>query len=127
MKHPLQLIGAVCLLATLIFGCDVEDGSDVENSESAATTLKQSEAAARKGDHHEMMNVGMTYYQGPEDVKQDNLKAYIWLTLAAENEELKNAGSLVDALADLKKTLSSADKNNALMQIDAIKVGLPKD
>ena len=69
----------------------------------------------------------MTYYQGPEDVKQDNLKAYIWLTLAAENEELKNAGSLVDALADLKKTLSSADKNNALMQIDNIKVGLPKD
>jgi len=27
----------------------------------------------------------------------------------------------------LKQTLSSADKNNARMQIDTIKVGLPKD
>jgi TPR repeat protein len=88
MKHPLQLIGALCLCAAFWASCS-GDNSDVEDSPSATSTLIQSEEAARKGDHNEMMNLGMTYYQGTEDVKQDNLMALIWLTLASEDEGLK--------------------------------------
>ena len=121
----LYLIGIASLSLALGAGCG-GGKSDVEDSESAATTLKQSEEAARQGDVHEMMNVGMTYYQGNEDVPQDNLSAYIWLTLAMENEELKNAADLRQALADVNQALTNTDKANAQSQIKAIRAGFPK-
>jgi len=125
MKHPLQLIGALCLCAAFWASCS-GDNSDVEDSPSAASTLIQSKEAARKGDHNEMMNLGMTYYSGTEDVKQDNLMALIWLTLASEDEGLKSSPDLMAAMAELDKSVSGTDKANAQIQIKKIKDGFPK-
>jgi hypothetical protein len=118
------LAGIAYLSLTLGTGCG-GDKSDVENSPSAATTLKQSEEAARKGDAYEMMNVGMANYRGYEDVPQDNVSAYIWLMLAKEDEELKDAEDLRQALADLNQTLTDADKANARSQMKAIRAKFP--
>ena len=76
MKHPLQLIGSMCLYTALLTGCG-GDASDVENSPSAADTLQQTEQEARKGDYTQMLGLGMTYYNGAEDVKKDDLLALI--------------------------------------------------
>lgn len=73
-----------------------------------------------------MMNLGMTYYQGTEDVKQDNLMALIWLTLASEDEGLKSAADLMAALSELDRSVSAADKANAENQIKSIRDGFPK-
>ena len=78
MKHPLQLIGAVCLCAALLTGCG-GDSSDVEDSPSMGENLQQTEQDARKGDPIQMFGLGMTYYNGAEDVKKDDLLALIWL------------------------------------------------
>ncbi|MBC8326322.1 MAG: hypothetical protein H8E27_11930 [Verrucomicrobia subdivision 3 bacterium] len=125
MKHPLHIFGAACLSAALWTGCG-GDSTEVEDSPSAADTLAQSEQAARKGNHNEMMNLGMTYYQGTEDVKQDNLMALIWLTLASEDEGLKSAADLMAALSELDRSVSAADKANAENQIKSIRDGFPK-
>ena len=125
MKHPLQLIGPVCLCAALLTGCG-GDASDVEDSPSAAETLKQTEQEARKGDYTQMLGLGMTYYNGIEDVKKDDLLALIWLTLAAEDENLKTDQSLIEALADLGRSMKGADKANAQGQIKKIRDEFPK-
>lgn len=125
MKHPLQLIGSMCLYTALLTGCG-GDASDVENSPSAADTLQQTEQEARKGDYTQMLGLGMTYYNGAEDVKKDDLLALIWLTLAAENETLKTDPSLMAALAELNRSVAGADKANAETQIKRIKAGFPK-
>ena len=125
MKHPLQLIGAMCLCAAFLTGCG-GDTSDVENSPSAADTLQQTEQEARKGDHIQMLGLGMTYYNGAEDVKKDDLLALIWLTLAAEDENLKTDPGLMQALAELNRSVADADKANAETQIKNIKAGFPK-
>jgi TPR repeat protein len=124
MKHPLQLIGAVSLCAALLTGCG--DSSDVKDSESAADTLQQTEQEARKGDYTQMLGLGMTYYNGVEDVKKDDLLALIWLTLAAEDEDLKTDPGLMEALAELGRSVSDADKANAQIQIKTIRDGFPK-
>ena len=126
MKHPLQLIGAMCLYAAFLTGCG-DNASDVENSPSAADTLQQTEQEARKGDYTQMLGLGMTYYNGAEDVKKDDLLALIWLTLAAENEALKTDPSLMAALAELNRSVADADKANAKIQIKRIKDGFPKN
>jgi hypothetical protein len=126
MKHPLQLIGALCLCAAFWASCSGDIKWDGEDSFGAASTLIQSEEAARKGDHNEMMNLGMTYYQGTEDVKQDNLMALIWLTLASEDEGLESSPDLMAAMAELDKSVSGTDKANAQIQIKKIKDGFPK-
>ena len=125
MKHPLQLIGAVCLCAALLTGCG-GDTSDVEASPSAADTLQQTEQEARKGDYTQMLGLGMTYYTGAEDVKKDDLLALIWLTLAAKDENLKTDPGLMEALAELDRSVSDTDKANAEIQIKKIKDGFPK-
>ena len=125
MKHPLQLIGAVCLCAALLTGCG-GDSSDVEDSPSMGENLQQTEQDARKGDHTQMFGLGMTYYNGAEDVKKDELLALIWLTLAAEDENLKTDPGLMEALAELDRSVSGADKANAKIQIKKIKDGFPK-
>ena len=125
MKHPLQLIGAVCLCATLLTGCG-GDSSDVEDSESAADTLQQTEQDARKGDYTQMFSLGMTYYNGVEDVEKNDVLALIWLTLAAEDENLKTDPGLMQALAELNRSVADADKANAETQIKNIKAGFPK-
>ena len=125
MKHPLQLIGAVCLCAALLTGCG-GDTSDVEDSPSAADTLQQTEQEARKGDYTQMLGLGMTYYNGAEDVKKDDLLALIWLTLAAEDENLKTNPGIMEALAELGRSVSDADKANAEIQIKKIRAGFPK-
>ncbi len=123
MKLSSISIGVACLAVALWAGCGDDKISDVDSSESAATTIKLSEEAARKGDSHEMMNVGMTYYQGNEDVPKENMTAYIWLVLAAEDEELKNAVDLQQALADLEQSLSDREKTMARSQMKAIREG----
>ena len=125
MKHPLQLIGAVCLCAALLTGCG-GDSSDVEDSPSAADTLQQTEQEARKGDTTQMLGLGMTYYTGAEDVKKDDVLALIWLTLAAEDENLKTDPGLMETLAKLDRSVADADKANAQIQIKRIKDGFPK-
>jgi hypothetical protein len=125
MKHPLQLIGPVCLCAALLTGCG-GDSSDVEDSPSMGENLQQTEQDARKGDHTQMFGLGMTYYNGAEDVKKDELLALIWLTLAAEDENLKTDPGLMEALAELGRSVSNADKANAKIQIKKIKDGFPK-
>jgi len=125
MKHPLQLIGPVCLCAALLTGCG-GDSSDVEDSPSAADNLQQTEQDARKGDHIQMLSLGMTYYDGSEDVKKDNLLALVWLTLAAEDEDLKTDPSLMEALAELGRSMQGADKANAQGQIKKIRNEFPK-
>ncbi len=125
MKHPSQLIGAVSLCAALLAGCG-GDASDVEDSPSAAETLKQTEQEARKGDYTQMWSLGMTYYNGVEDVKKDDLLALIWLTLASEDENLKTDPSLMEALAELDRSVSNADKANAESRIKTIRDGFPK-
>ena len=125
MKHPLQLIGAVCLCAALLTGCG-GDSSDVEDSPSAADNLQQTEQDARKGDHIQMLSLGLTYYDGSEDVKKDNLLALVWLTLAAEDEDLKTDPSLMEALAELGRSMQGADKANAQGQIKKIRNEFPK-
>jgi TPR repeat protein len=122
MKHPLQLIGPVCLCAALLTGC----GGDVEVSPSDAENLQFTEQLARKGDPIQMFGLGMTYYNGAEDVKKDDLLALIWLTLAAEDEDLKTDPGLMQALAELNRSVSDADKANAETQIKKIKAGFPK-
>jgi TPR repeat protein len=126
MKHPLQLIGAVCLCAALLTGCG-GDTSDVEDSPSAADNLQQTEQEARKGDYTQMLGLGMTYYNGAEDVKKDELLALIWLTLAAEDENLKTDPGLMEALAELDRSVGDADKANAQIQIKTIRDGFPKN
>jgi len=126
MKFSLQLIGAVCLCAALLTGCG-GDTSDVEDSPSAADTLQQTEQEARKGDYNQMLGLGMTYYQGVEDVKKDDLLALIWLTLAAEDENLKTDPGLMEALAELDRSMGDADKANAQIQIKTIRDGFPKN
>ena len=125
MKHPLQLIGAVCLCAALLTGCG-GDSSDVEDSPSMGENLQQTEQDARKGDPIQMFGLGMTYYNGAEDVKKDNMLALIWLTLAAEDEDLKTDPGLMQALAELNRSVADADKANAETQIKNIKAGFPK-
>ena len=125
MKHPLQLIGAVCLCAALLTGCG-GDSSDVEDSPSMGENLQQTEQDARKGDPIQMFGLGMTYYNGAEDVKKDDLLALIWLTLAAEDEDLKTDPGLMQALAELNRSVADADKANAETQIKNIKAGFPK-
>ena len=125
MKHPLQLIGPVCLCAALLTGCG-GDNSDVEDSPSMGENLQQTEQDARKGDPIQMFGLGMTYYNGAEDVKKDNLLALIWLTLAAEDEDLKTDPGLMQALAELNRSVADADKANAETQIKNIKAGFPK-
>jgi TPR repeat protein len=125
MKNPLQLIGPVCLCAALLTGCG-GDSSDVEESPSAADNLQQTEQDARKGDHIQMLGLGMTHYNGSEDVKKDNLLALVWLTLAAEDEDLKTDPSLMEALAELGRSVSDADKANAQIEIEKIKDGFPE-
>ena len=125
MKHPLQLIGAVCLCAALLTGCG-GDSSDVEDSPSMGENLQQTEQDARKGDPIQMFGLGMTYYNGAEDVKKDDLLALIWLTLAAEDEDLKTDPGLMQALAELNRSVADADKANAEAQIKKIKAGFPK-
>ena len=125
MKHPLQLIGPVCLCAALLTGCG-GDHSDVEDSPSMGENLQQTEQDARKGDPIQMFGLGMTYYNGAEDVKKDDLSALIWLTLAAEDENLKTDPGLMGALAELGRSVSNADKANAKIQIKKIKDGFPK-
>ena len=73
-----------------------------EDSPSAAENLQQTEQDARKGDHIQMFGLGMTYYNGAEDVEKDDLLALIWLTLAAEDENLKTDPGLMQALAELE-------------------------
>ena len=126
MKHPLQLIGALCLCAALWAGCG-GDSSDVEDSPTAADTLQQTEQEARKGDYTQMLGLGMTYYNGAEDVKKDELLALIWLTLAAEDENLKTDPGLMEALAELDRSVGDADKANAKIQIKTIRDGFPKN
>ena len=125
MKHPLQLIGAVCLCATLLTACG-GDSSDVEDSPSMGENLQQTEEDARKGDHNQMFGLGMIYYNGAEDVKKDDLLALIWLTLAAEDEALKTDPGLMQALAELNRSVSDAGKANVEAQIKNIKAGFPK-
>jgi TPR repeat protein len=125
MKYSLQLIGAVCLCAALLTGCG-GDTSDVEDSPSAADTLQQTEQEARKGDYTQMLGLGMTYYNGAEDVKKDELLALIWLTLAAEDENLKTDPGLMEALVELDRSLGDRDKANAQTQVKNIKAGFPK-
>ena len=125
MKHPLQLIGPVCLCAALLTGCS-GDSSDVEDSPSMGENLQQTEQDARKGDHTQMFGLGMIYYNGVEDVKKDDLLALIWLTLAAEDENLKTDPGLMQALAELNRSVADADKANAETQIKNIKAGFPK-
>jgi|GEM_PF-3245034 hypothetical protein len=123
MKHPLQLIGPVCLCAALLTGCG-GDSSDAEPS--AAENQQFTEQLARKGDHVQMLSLGMTYYDGGEDVKKDDLLALIWLTLAAEDENLKTDPGLMAALTELNRSVADADKANAETQIKRIKDGFPK-
>ena len=125
MKNPLQLIGSMCLYSVLLTGCG-GDSSDVENSPSMAENLEQTEQDARKGDPIQMYGLGMTYYNGAEDVKKDDLLALIWLTLAAEDENLKTDPGLMAALAELNRSVADADKANAETQIKRIKDGFPK-
>lgn len=125
MKNPLQLIGSMCLCSVLLTGCG-GDSSDVENSPSMAENLEQTEQDARKGDPIQMYGLGMTYYNGAEDVKKDDLLALIWLTLAAEDENLKTDPGLMAALAELTRSVADADKANAETQIKRIKDGFPK-
>ena len=125
MKHPLQLIGAVCLCATLLTACG-GDSSDVEDSPSMGENLQQTEQDARKGDHTQMFGLGMIYYNGAEDVKKDDLLALIWLTLAAEDENLKTDPGLMEALVELDRSLGDRDKANAQTQVKNIKAGFPK-
>jgi len=125
MKHSLQLIGPVCLCAALLTGCG-GNTSDVEDSPSAADTLQQTEQEARKGDYTQMLGLGMTYYTGAEDVKKNDLLALIWLTLAAEDENLKTDPGLMETLAKLDRSVGDADKANAQIQIKRIKDGFPK-
>ena len=125
MKHPLQLIGAVCLCSALLTGCS-GDSSDVEDSPSMGENLQQTEQDARKGDYTQMFGLGMTYYNGAEDVKKDDLSALIWLTLAAEDEDLKTDPGLMQALAELNRSVSDAGKANVEAQIKNIKAGFPK-
>ena len=73
-----------------------------------------------------MLGLGMTYYNGAEDVKKDDLLALIWLTLAAEDENLKTDPGLMEALAKLDRSVGDADKANAQIQIKRIKDGFPK-
>jgi TPR repeat protein len=126
MKNPLQLIGSICLYSVLLTGCGGGDSSDVENSPSMAENLQQTEQDARKGDPIQMFGLGMTYYNGAEDVKKDDLLALIWLTLAAEDENLKTDPGLMQALAELNRSVSDANKANAKTQIKNIKDGFPK-
>jgi TPR repeat protein len=126
MKYSLQLIGAVCLCAALLTGCG-GDTSDVEDSPSAADTLQQTKQEASKGDYTQMLGLGMTYYNGAEDVKKDELLALIWLTLAAEDENLKTDPGLMEALAELDRSVGDADKANAQIQIRTIRDGFPKN
>ena len=123
MKHPLQLIGPVCLCAALLTGCG-GDSSDVEPS--AAENQQFTEQLARKGDHVQMLSLGMAYYDGGEDVEENDVLALIWLTLAAEDENLKTDQSLMEALAELGQSVSDADKANAEIEIKKIKDGFPK-
>jgi len=125
MKNPLQLIGSICLYSVLLTGCG-GDSSDVENSPSMAENLQQTEQDARKGDPIQMFGLGMTYYNGAEDVKKDDLLALIWLTLAAEDENLKTNPGIMEALAELGRSVSDADKANAEIQIKKIRAGFPK-
>jgi len=126
MKHPLQLIGPVCLCAALLTGCG-GDNSDVEDSPSMGENLQQTEQDARKGDYTQMFGLGMTYYNGAEDVKKDDLLALIWLTLAAEDENLKTDPGLMAALAELNRSVSDAGKANVESQIKTIRAGFPKN
>ena len=73
-----------------------------------------------------MFGLGMTYYNGAEDVKKDDLLALIWLTLAAEDENLKTNPGIMEALAELGRSVSDADKANAEIQIKKIRAGFPK-
>ena len=50
----------------------------------------------------------------------------IWLTLAAEDENLKTDPGLMQALAELNRSVADADKANAETQIKNIKAGFPK-
>ena len=123
MKHPLQLIGPVCLCAALLTGCG-GDSSDAEPS--AAENQQFTEQLARKGDHVQMLSLGMAYYDGGEDIEENDVLALIWLTLAAEDENLKTDLGLMEALAELGRSVSDADKANAETQIKRIKDGFPK-
>ena len=125
MKPPLQLIGPVCLCAALLTGCG-GDSSEVEDSPSAAENLQFTEQLARKGDYTQMFSLGMTYYNGVEDVEKNDVLALIWLTLAAEDENLKTDPGLMETLAKLDRSVGDADKANAQIQIKRIKDGFPK-
>ena len=123
MKHSLQLIGPVCLCAALLTGCG-GDSSDAEPS--AAENQQFTEQLARKGDHIQMLSLGMAYYNGGEDIEENDVLALIWLTLAAEDENLKTDQSIIEALAELGQSVSDADKANAKIEIKKIKDGFPK-
>ena len=125
MKQPLYLIGAVCLCATLWTGCS-GDSSEVEDSLSRSENLQFTEQLARKGDYTQMFSLGMTYYNGVEDVEKNDVLALIWLTLAAEDENLKTDQSLIEALAELGRSMKSADKANAQGQIKKIRNEFPQ-
>ena len=123
MKHPLQLIGPVCLCAALLTGCG-GDSSDAEPS--AAENQQFTEQLARKGDHIQMLSLGMAYYNGGEDIEENDVLALIWLTLAAEDENLKTDESLIEALAELNRSVADTDKANAEIEIKKIKDGFPE-
>jgi len=123
MKHSLQLIGPVYLCAALLTGCG-GDSSDAEPS--AAENQQFTEQLARKGDHTQMFSLGMAYYNGGEDVEENDVLALIWLTLAAEDENLKTDQSIIEALAELGRSVSDADKANAQIEIKKIKDGFPE-
>ena len=53
--------------------------------------------------------------------------ALIWLTLAAEDENLKTDPGLMEALAELDQSVGDADKANAHIQIKTIRDGFPKN
>ena len=124
MKHPLQLIGPVCLCAALLTGCG-GDSSDAEPS--AAENQQFTEQLARKGDHIQMLSLGMAYYNGGEDIEENDVLALIWLTLAAEDENLKTDDpALMQALAELNRSVADTDKANAEIEIKKIKDGFPE-
>ena len=106
MNHFFSVTGSVFLGVLLFVGCNKNE-ADVEDSPSAATNIRKMEAAARKGDASEMIGLGMTYYRGSEDVPEDPQAAYVWLKLAAEDEDFKDATDLQQALEDLEKKLRS--------------------
>ena len=99
-----------------LFGCSKKQ----EPGPSALEASKELETQASQGDTDAQFSLGMMYYHGAEELKQDYVKAYAYLQLASKEPSIKELAPVQEALTDLGNSLNSEQKKNAQELISKI-------